>query len=77
MFELSGDNVLIDLIDACAEGDEKGLTADIIKYYPEVCANEVARNIILATLERDLLQFKEAQKTLNAKFKKAKEKKNG
>lgn len=77
MFELSGDKVLIDLIEACSDGDEQGLSADIIKYYPDVCNNEVARDMIISTVKRDLIQLKDAQKALNAKFKKAKEKKNG
>ena len=77
MFELSGDKVLIDLIEACSYGDEQGLSADIIKYYPDVCNNEVARDMIISTVKRDLIQLKDAQKALNAKFKKAKEKKNG
>lgn len=72
-FMLSGDKILIDLIDASKTGKVEGLNIDILKFLPDVSENKIAVELILEALNKDLKKFKENIKTQQSKFKKIKE----
>ncbi|MFA6867113.1 MAG: UvrD-helicase domain-containing protein [Clostridia bacterium] len=72
-FLLSGDKILIDLMGACKTGQSDLLDIDIIKFLPEVSDNKIAVELILQTLNKDLVKTKETQKNLNNRFRKMKE----
>lgn len=77
MFKLSGDDELIQLIDECEGLGEGKLNTDIVRFYPELSGNPVARGIILDTLKRDSKALKSDFVTLKNIFNSSKEKKNG
>ena len=68
-FEISGDKILIDLIDACSQNDNTKLDIDIVKYYNDVKNNEIAKNFILETINNDLLSLKSVFKEIQSKLK--------
>lgn len=68
MFTRSGDEKLFPLMDACAKGGG-ALDPDIVKFYPLVGDNEVAKNIILETLNRDSKEIADTFNAANAKLK--------
>ncbi|MEG2675883.1 MAG: 3'-5' exonuclease, partial [Clostridia bacterium] len=76
-FGLSGDEKLCELVDACLENNKQGLSIDIIQFFNAVEGNDVARKLIIETVQKDLSQILSKQKELNSKFKKIKERKNG
>lgn len=67
MFTLSGDEKLFPLMDACKQGGGV-LDPDIVKFYPLIEDNEVAKSIILETLEKDIGEIAENLKTATAKM---------
>lgn len=73
-FARSGDDKLIELVDACLIDDSKELGIDILQYYDEVANNESARNLILQVVKNDLNNLTNEQKTINKKLKSIKEK---
>ena len=72
MFSLSGDDILVDLVDAIAHGNAGSLDTSIVAYYPDLEENEGARALILRVLQNDLARLAETQKGLNKKLKKGK-----
>ncbi len=72
MFTLSGDDILVDLVDAISNGSTGSLNTDIVTYYPDLMENEGARALILRVLENDLNHIRERQKDINRKLKKGK-----
>ena len=76
-FTLSGDTILIDLIDALSQNNQSNLNYDIIRYYTDLKDNEIARKFVLETIKRDLKNLQAEQKELHDKIKKLKENKNG
>ncbi len=76
-FSLSGDEILISLVDACAAGEGGGLNADIVRYLPEVAGNKTALGLIISTMQRDMRELKERSKQIQNKFRSIKENKNG
>ncbi len=76
-FALSGDEILSQLVDACAGADSKALDIDILHFLPEVSSNSAATKLILQTVSNDLQNLKEKQKQINSKFAKIKEKRHG
>lgn len=73
-FSLSGDEMLFNLIDACTGNDAKGLSIDIVDFFPDMEGNETARRLILDTVKKDVESLKRNQKDINNKLKKIKEK---
>ncbi len=70
-FALSGDKILIELVDTCSKGDSKDLNIEIVKYFMEVKDNKVASNFIVETAQKDLLKLKESFGTIKNNLKKA------
>lgn len=69
-FLLSGDKILIDLIEAVNRSDQSNLSFEIVKYFLDVKSNPVAVKFILDTLLRDVNMSKENQKEIAEKLKK-------
>ena len=76
-FTLSGDKILIELIDAVSQNNQANLNYEIVKYFADVYDNKVASNFIVETIKRDVEQLKNNQKELNSKFKNLRGNKNG
>lgn len=71
MFTRSGDEKLFPLMDACLKGGGV-LDPDIVRFYPLVGDNDVAKNLILDTLGKDSSEIALNFKTANAKMKRKK-----
>ena len=67
MFTRSGDEKLFPLMDACLKGGS-ALDPEIVRFYTLVEDNDVAKNIILETLNRDCKEISAAFKAANAKM---------
>ena len=64
MFTRSGDEKLFPLMDACKQGGGV-LDPEIVKFYPLVEDNDVAKKIILDTLFEDSSEIAESFKAAN------------
>lgn len=69
MFTLSGDSMLINLIDMCNDSSNKDLSIDIVKYYNDVKDNKVARDFILETINKDFTSLKNGFKNVKDSLK--------
>ena len=67
MFTRSGDEKLFPLMDACLKGGT-ALEPEIVRFYTLVEDNELAKSIILETLESDCKEISAAFKAANAKM---------
>ena len=67
-FVLSGDEKVIPLIDACRMGG-KNLDYDIVRFYPLVLDNPVAKSIIIETLKNDYNEVLGFQNSIKEKLK--------
>jgi hypothetical protein len=76
-FEISGDKKLIELVDACSEKSDDGLSVDIVEYFEDVKNNEMARNFIVETVQRDVEKLRSSFKQIKQNFRSKKETKNG
>lgn len=68
MFVRSGDEKLFPLMDACLKGGGV-LDPDIVRFYPLVEDNDVAKQIILDTLNKDSAEIAANLKAVNANMK--------
>ncbi len=68
MFTRSGDTELFPLMDACLQGGGV-LNPEIVRFYPLVEDNDVAKKIILDTLNKDSSEIAVALKTANNNMK--------
>ncbi|MDE5989952.1 MAG: hypothetical protein K2H36_00025, partial [Clostridia bacterium] len=68
MFTRSGDQKLFPLMDACAKGGG-ALDPEIVRFYPLVEDNEVAKKIILDTLNNDSSEIAANLKAVNNNIK--------
>ncbi len=68
MFTRSGDQALFPLMDACLQGGGV-LDPEIVKFYPLVEDNDVAKKIILDTLNKDSSEIAASFKAVNANIK--------
>ncbi len=75
MFRLSKDFKLIEFMEASLKEDGHALGYDIVRFFPFLEGNDVAKKLILDTLNRDLQELKDNQKSLSNLFKGLKEKK--
>ena len=57
-FTISGDTILIELIDKCSNGSSRDLNIDIIEYYDAVKDNAIARDFIVETVKKDIASLK-------------------
>ena len=71
MFTRSGDEKLFPLMDACLQGGS-ALDPEIVRFYTLVEDNELAKNIILETLERDCKEISDNFKQVNSKMRRRK-----
>lgn len=69
-FTLSGDKILIELIDKCVENNKNDLSIDILDYFEDVKDNSIAREFILDTVRKDIKEFKNSFNLINENFKK-------
>lgn len=70
-FILSGDVELTNLLDACSGNtDEDGLNVNVVDYYDLVSQNDVARKVILQTVDKDRESLKSTFKNIKENFKK-------
>ena len=68
MFTRSGDEQLFPLMDACLKGSG-ALDPDIVRFYPLVEDNELAKKIILDTLNKESSEIAESLKAANNNLK--------
>ena len=68
-FRLSGDEILIKLIDACRNNSDEGISGDIIQFLPLVSENQVATSLIIDTIKNEINNLKSEQKRINEKLK--------
>ena len=71
MFTRSGDEKLFPLMDACLKGGS-ALDPDIVRFYTLVEDNDLAKNIILDTLNNDCKEISDNFRQANAKMKRKK-----
>lgn len=76
-FTLSGDKILIELIDAVSKNNQTNLSYEIVKYFNDVKENDIARQFILEILRNDLESLKQEQKDTKEKLKNFRGNKNG
>lgn len=70
-FTLSGDAILIELIDKCSSGNNKDLNIDIVKYYDDIKGNSVARDFVLETVKKDISKLKSEFVDIKDRFKRS------
>ncbi|MDE6275100.1 MAG: AAA family ATPase [Clostridia bacterium] len=68
MFTRSGDEKLFPLMDACLQGGG-ALDPDIVRFYPLVEDNDVAKKIIIDTLKSDVKEIADSFKSANSVMK--------
>ena len=69
-FTLSGDGILIELIDSCSGSNENGLNINIVQYFEDVKENKIAQEIIIDTVKKDIKSLKESFNKIKENFKK-------
>lgn len=74
-FRLSGDQKLIDFMEASLKEEGGALDYEIVKFYLDVEGNDVAKKLIIDTLKRDLNELRDSAKVLSTSLKRLKEKK--
>ena len=69
-FTLSGDTILIELIDKCSSSSKGDLNIDIISYFPDVKYNNIAQEFIVETFKKDIKNLKNSFYKIKENFKK-------
>ena len=69
-FTLSGDQMLIDLIETISKNNNNNLNVDIVNYFLDVKQNSVATKFILETLNKDVASLKQSLNQTKQNFKK-------
>ena len=69
-FRLSGDEILIELIDKCSQTNNKDLNIDIVKYFDDVKDNKIAQSFIIETVKKDIKTLKSSFTSIKENFKK-------
>ena len=67
MFTKSGDEQLFPLMDACKQGGGV-LDVDIVKFYPLVTDNDLAKKLIIETVDNDYKAMIAKQRQINQLF---------
>ena len=70
MFKLSNDETLLKFMESTLTGLDNGLNRDIVQFLPEVYENEIAKELIVNVLKKDIKKYKENNKEINDRFKK-------
>jgi hypothetical protein len=76
-FNLSGDEMLCRLIDACSDNDSGGLGIDILSFLPEFENNEPAKALIMQVVKKDLESLTSGQRLIRNNLRKIKERLHG
>ena len=69
-FKLSGDEILIELVDKCSQTNNKDLNIDIVKYFDDVKDNKIAQSFIIETVKKDIKALKSSFVNIKENFKK-------
>ena len=69
-FILSGDTMLIELINSCTKNNSNNLSIDIIDYFEDVKDNDIARDFILQVVKDDVKNLKNSFSNIKSNFKK-------
>ena len=69
-FTISGDEILIELVDTCSKNNSGDLNIDIVNYFNVVKDNKVAQQFIIETVKKDIATLKSSFATINEKLKK-------
>jgi len=69
-FELSNDEQLIKLLEACSENNNSKLNIDIVDYIPYLENNSTAKNLVIDTIKKDIENLKQSFKEINKNIKK-------
>lgn len=69
-FTLSGDTILIELIDKCASNSNGDLNIDIVTYFEDVKDNNIAQAFIVDTVKKDIKNLKNSFYKIQENFKK-------
>ncbi len=77
MFVMSGDEQLIQLLDATSAEEGTGLNGDVVRFYGDLEQNGEARRLIAETVKEEALRLLNDNRAIAAKLKKKKEKNNG
>lgn len=72
-FELSHDDALVKLIDACMEKNSSTLDVNILKFLFDVAEQPLAKDLILDVLKQDILTEEQNQKEMKSMLDKLKE----
>ena len=67
MFTISGDEQLFPLMDACREGSG-ALNVDIVRFYTLVMDNDLAKKLIVETVQNDYNDIMDKQRQINRLF---------
>ena len=70
MFTLSGDKILIELIDTITQNNYRDLNIDIVNYFEDVKDNKLAQEFIIETVKRDVSNLKNSFSQIKENFKK-------
>jgi len=69
-FTLSGDTILIELVNKCSENNSGDLNIDIVNYFEDVKDNKLAQTFIIDTIKKDVKKFKQSFTEIKENFKK-------
>lgn len=69
-FVLSGDQILIELIETISKNNKNDLSIDIINYFLDVKGNKVATEFIIDTVKKDITNLKSGFNQIKQNFKK-------
>lgn len=69
-FTISGDEILIELIDVLSKNNKKDLNIDIVNYYDDVKDNKIAQQFIIETVQKDVKNLKNSFNKIKENFKK-------
>lgn len=69
-FTISGDTMLIELLEKCSKNKSGDLDINIVDYFEDVKDNKLAQNFIIDTIKKDIANFKTSFKEIKENFKK-------
>ena len=68
-FTLSGDEILIELVEKCSQNNNGDLNIDIVSYFDDVKDNKQAKSFIIETVKKDIKNLKENFNKIKENFK--------
>ncbi len=73
-FKLSGDKKLIEFMEATLKKEGDALNYEIVRFYSDLEGNDLAKKLIIDTLNRDIKELRATEKSINASLRAIKEK---